>query len=490
MPRQKRGILGVKKDPKHQILYFGNNGEEWPSDDSEDSDYLPSDLEDDQPASSKRKKKQGKGKNKKLILKEESAKSNSLDICVDLPPLPTEIWLKIFQDVVSVTGPLPFLCRAQKVCSSWKELSEHPSLWRKVDLTYGWIKHKEETLRWLSENRLSQCQDINLSNWTLSSALSVITERCPHLQTVNLSHCKKLTPDGVTSLANNCTELRDIEFSDTSITSTSLKELILKRFSKLKRIDVSCNKKLTGFTMVLDTIMKCSKLTVLDISSLENVPTYVTFDIEEFQKSCPKLKVLRMGNNRYKGTPKTDDEVEKSAGFPDLEEFSIPDLSGRHNMHNTIVYDVFYRILHKSFKLKVLDIRGRCNESYAVLDILPAADLESLHVGLSSMCYDDPYMGLFLKWRHSLKTIDLSWVQNVELAIQELTSGPSLPLEKIQLTGSNIEYKDLRTLLKKCPKLNYVQLESCRNLVRGIKRLYKDEDITVLKEKIKSLGNI
>lgn len=57
----------------------------------------------------------------------------------------------------------------------------------------------------------------------------------------------------------------------------------------------------------------------------------------------------------------------------------------------------FYRILHKSFKLKVLDIRGRCNESYAVLETIPAADLESLHVGLSSMSYDDPYMGLFLK---------------------------------------------------------------------------------------------
>jgi hypothetical protein len=47
MPKQKRGILGVKKDPKNQILFFSRNGEEWPSDDSDDSDYLPSDLEDD-----------------------------------------------------------------------------------------------------------------------------------------------------------------------------------------------------------------------------------------------------------------------------------------------------------------------------------------------------------------------------------------------------------------------------------------------------------
>jgi hypothetical protein len=38
-----RGILGVKKDPKRQMLFSFRvrDGEEWPSDDSEDSDYAP-----------------------------------------------------------------------------------------------------------------------------------------------------------------------------------------------------------------------------------------------------------------------------------------------------------------------------------------------------------------------------------------------------------------------------------------------------------------
>ena len=45
MPAQ-RGILGVAKDPKRPLL-FTYGGEDWPSDDSEDSDYeLPEDKVD------------------------------------------------------------------------------------------------------------------------------------------------------------------------------------------------------------------------------------------------------------------------------------------------------------------------------------------------------------------------------------------------------------------------------------------------------------
>lgn len=473
----------MKKDPKNQILFFSRNGEEWPSDDSEDSDYLPSDDDDDR--TKKKDKVTKKLKKEKHPRKSENDLPN-IHVPRLLPQLPAEIWLKIFQDVVKVAGPLPFLCRAQKVCTQWKALAVDPSLWKKVDLSYGWIKAKEETLQWLSENRLSQCEDINLSGWTLSSALKMLTENCPHLQCVNLSNCKKLTADGVVALADNCSHLMDIDLSGTGVTSVALKDLIQKRCATLKRIDISHNSKLPGFNTVLECIMKCPMLTVLDISNIDNVPTYITIDLEEFHKSCPKLKVLRMGNNRYKGVPKSDDELDISPGFPDLEEFRIFDLSGKNFMHSTVVYDVFYRILHNSVKLKVLDIRGRCNEACSVLSVMPATDVESLHIGLSSTQYDDPYLGLFLKWRHSLRIIDLSWTQNVELAIDALASGPFIPLEHINLTGSNIVTRNLRSLLDKSPHLKHIQLESCRNLFRGIKRSYQGEEIKILKNKLKN----
>ena len=44
-----KGILGFKKDPKHQILFSfkAREGEEWPSDDSDDSIYSPSEGSDE-----------------------------------------------------------------------------------------------------------------------------------------------------------------------------------------------------------------------------------------------------------------------------------------------------------------------------------------------------------------------------------------------------------------------------------------------------------
>lgn len=43
MPKYPKGILGVRKDPKNQILFSFNvrEGDEWPSDDDEDDDYRP-----------------------------------------------------------------------------------------------------------------------------------------------------------------------------------------------------------------------------------------------------------------------------------------------------------------------------------------------------------------------------------------------------------------------------------------------------------------
>ena len=60
---------------------------------------------------SKRKKKHDEKQKKKKVLKKENTKTDNFDIYVNLPTLPTEIWLKIFQDVVSIAGALPFLCR-------------------------------------------------------------------------------------------------------------------------------------------------------------------------------------------------------------------------------------------------------------------------------------------------------------------------------------------------------------------------------------------
>lgn len=51
---------------------------------------------------------------KKAKLDKNGDKPNGITLqmtATELPPLPTELWLHIFQDVVKIAGPLPFLCR-------------------------------------------------------------------------------------------------------------------------------------------------------------------------------------------------------------------------------------------------------------------------------------------------------------------------------------------------------------------------------------------
>ena len=47
MAKMEKGIFGIKKDPKNQMLFtfVVRNGDEWPSSDSGDSDYSPADNE-------------------------------------------------------------------------------------------------------------------------------------------------------------------------------------------------------------------------------------------------------------------------------------------------------------------------------------------------------------------------------------------------------------------------------------------------------------
>jgi hypothetical protein len=61
------------------------------------------------------------------------------------------------------------LDRAAKVCQLWHNIASQPSLWRKVDLSYGWIRPKKDTLRWLAKERLTQCTEVNLTNWALTN---------------------------------------------------------------------------------------------------------------------------------------------------------------------------------------------------------------------------------------------------------------------------------------------------------------------------------
>lgn len=78
--------------------------------------------------------------------------------------IPEPILLKIFDNVVNQEGCLPALVRLGKVCSLWNQVSVTPRLWNSLDFS-AWTKEKWRTelnLKWLIENRMQSCTDLNI----------------------------------------------------------------------------------------------------------------------------------------------------------------------------------------------------------------------------------------------------------------------------------------------------------------------------------------
>ena len=64
--------------------------------------------------------------------------------------------------------------RAQKVCQLWAEVSCHPKLWKKVDLSFGFLKLTQNNFKKLCADRFSECQQLNLTNCKVTSDISAI----------------------------------------------------------------------------------------------------------------------------------------------------------------------------------------------------------------------------------------------------------------------------------------------------------------------------
>lgn len=82
--------------------------------------------------------------------------------------IPEPILLKIFENVVNQEGCLPALVRLGKVCSLWNQVSVTPRLWNSLDFS-SWTKEKWRTelnLKWLIENRMQSCTDLNIGTTT------------------------------------------------------------------------------------------------------------------------------------------------------------------------------------------------------------------------------------------------------------------------------------------------------------------------------------
>ncbi|KAL3870966.1 hypothetical protein ACJMK2_038991 [Sinanodonta woodiana] len=520
MPKYEKGILGVRKDPKNQILFSFNvrEGEDWPSDDSDDSDYKPGELDlskSKESASSDdneltqgaaRKKKSIKNPSKKLkrddkdrnARKDKSADKETLSSTTKCTfELPLELWAKIFQFIVEADGAVPFLPRASRVCQSWYEVASQPSLWQKVDLSYGWIKVDEKSLEWLCNNRLSQTKDLNMSQCkgVNTKILKMISQSCPNLRSICLTQCKKCPADTLTILADGCKHLEDVDVSFTNndvVSQVPLRGFINTHGSCIRRLTLGGNT-FVGFNLVLNDLMeKCPNLELLDISNALFSNNIMSLNIEKFQAGCPKLEILRLANSPFRANSSSQREQAESEGFLHLKELSIAcSSSGTVDTSTGITANLLYRLLKTSYNLKLLDMRGIGQYSCMVsLLELPMEGLERLYMSSSAVARFDMLQDLIKKWKHSLLEVDLSWNsfhgEILDLGLYAITQGEGQsPLQRLNIAGTSVNLLPIQSILELCKDLQYLNLTSCRAIPRGFKREYRNrQEIDKLREDI------
>jgi len=504
--KMKRGILGITKDPKNQILFSFDQrfGDDWPSSDSDDSDYehecSPSDT--DVTALKRREKCRKRIKassdNVDTVHHNKPASSYNDSVNGDLwgKFIPHLVLVKIFGHVVESSGAVPFLCHALQVCRLWYQCASNSTLWKTVDLSYGWIKANDATLQLLCRIRFSKLIDINLSNWKSLSVngLKLLADTCPQLKSVNLSYCR-VNSAGVLYMINKCSKLAEIDLTAYGCTDVVSSKVIVQIVSKcaenLHSLNLSRNP-LKGYNAVLKALAtSCPNLECLDLSQNPNSYIPLSFHIEQLQHGCPKLRVLRLVNTIIEPARVSVSDRSESPGFTQLQELSL-------GITNTTVFvsgrnDVLRRLLKTSNKLKLLDLRGWSQLTCADLQNVPATDLTDLYISRCSVANDEGMELVASKWQHSLVELDVSWNVHSEAvldtAVRKL-AGSSLTskLEVLDLRGTQISLASVQSVLQGCPLLCNLNLSSCRGLPRGMKQEYFNESLDLLRKNIDSVA--
>ncbi|XP_017783584.1 PREDICTED: F-box/LRR-repeat protein 6 [Nicrophorus vespilloides] len=440
-------------------------------------------------------------------------KNNSNDADLDEEPfepaeqsvwgssLPRHILHSVFQHLTIERGALPTLVRLCKVCKLWREVASEPTLWRKVDL--NWVRERYRTdikLHWLIENRLSHCVDLNMGEWkvrNIQTSLESIKAACPRIKGLNLSGWKGLSADNLKYITMEYENLQRIDLSSinstTAINALPLVNLGQTMNSRLTHLVLAHNK-IAGFSQIMASIAgNCSNLELLDISNIRTFAhNTALLHVEKLQTGCTKLRVLRITNSQIWLAPASLSDQVASPGFPELEELSLAGIEEDKTTTARCVDDEgIERILKNARKLRLLDVRGCIRLTDSGLVKVPAWDLTHLFLSACfiTRAHDSGLELILQKWSHSLLEVDLAWstaTSSLDAAVLALAEkGAESPLRTINLCGSSVNLEPVKAVLSKCPSLNHINLQSCRALPRGIKRMYHGDSIQELKQALK-----
>ncbi|RWS02685.1 F-box/LRR-repeat protein 6-like protein [Dinothrombium tinctorium] len=414
--------------------------------------------------------------------------------------LPNNVLSKVFEFVVEfdkrrAVHNLLSLCQ---VSETFRQLIiSNSNLWKYIDLSeFSRSSIALDFVALCESSTLNKLEKLSIAGWTPSEAeivLSAIIEYCSKtLKELVLRECRGIHAEKLQLIAEKCSALENIDLSRMSysdfnakpqakysknlIETLSLKTFLSTCGLRLKQINLAENK-INSFGSLTSVIMShCPNLTLLDLSNIETLSTPL-IDIDKLQTSCPLLEILRLANVTLKTSHLA------SHSFSYLEELSIP-VQGETSGHSDAV---IYALTKSAENLKLLDIRGSKFISPSCLVKIPAWNLQHLSISnCQRLC--DPQLELILrKWRHSLIELDISLNNNEEAvnsSLGTICSEDNSPLKIVNLRGSAVSLSTLKKLFLCCKKLEFIDLQSCRSLPRGIKRAFFGNDLLKFKKDV------
>ncbi|XP_034824045.1 uncharacterized protein Fbl6 [Maniola hyperantus] len=418
--------------------------------------------------------------------------------------MPEEILVKIFENVVQ-HGTLPTVIRLGRVCKLWHSVSCRPELWKNVDLAqYTVEKCKTDyKLVWLLENRLSQCQSLNIAQWkvcNVSWVLACVVDYCPALVELSVAGWSRITPDQLFDVVQGLPKLQRLDLSLTSETggsSTCLSAASMARVAsnfgaRLTHLTLA-NNKFSALPQILSSVAShCPNLEVLDISGALATSHPAPIPLEALQKGCSKMRVFRAANAQLVLATATTSQQMETEGWSQLEEVSIACSAAEERAavgDYRLGDDALARLVRGATRLSLLDLRGLQRLTDSGLVRVPAWDLQHLFLGgCNVLRQTNACLELICeKWSHSLIELDLSWASAAKVlhdAVCALADSPTSRLRSLNLCGSSVSYEAIKKVLLKCPHIDSLNLSSCRALPRGMKRLYTGKELQDLKDSL------
>lgn len=405
---------------------------------------------------------------------------------------------RILSFAVANEGSVPLLVRASRVSKKWHEATKpkegRRDLWSHLDLSAGRLKEKYRNDKKLESflKRFDNVMEIKLAGWKNSVGpvtLKIVSTACPNLISLGLASCFKLSNEDLKFIGDNFPKLERLDLSNVSssscssrsaVSSTCLSEFIATLGPRLTHLNIS-NNKMAGLPFVFKALsahsVNIEELDISNISTTTRDPIYI--NMEKFQRGCPKLRIFNCNHTMISLSETPIKEQVHSTGFPLLEELHIAvDSRGYFEGMDDGQIE---RVLKKSVKLRLLDVRGCQHVTDSCLIRLPTWDVQKLVLaGCSAASSSSDSLELIVKkWAQVLEEIDVSGTpgeRSINYAVDAFLDVDETKIRKINLCRTAVGIKPLTNLLKKCSTVEYLNLTACRGLPRGMKRLYSNRE--------------